>query len=204
MKSYTRVRDRVVPLFRSDINTDQIIPARHLKRVVRTGYGQFLFESWRFTPLGEPHPDFVLNLRRYRDASILVTGPNFGCGSSREHAAWALHEYGFRTIIAPSFADIFRTNCYQNGILPVVLSPRDVRHIVEHAERHDEYRVTVDLHTCSVRDTMGMSQGFAIDAFSRDCLLEGLDPIDLTLRHDEEIQAFEVARGIKTKSIGAH
>ena len=196
MKPYTRVTGKVVPLFRSDIDTDQIIPARHLKRVVRTGYAQFLFESWRFTPTGEPNRDFVLNRPRYRHAPVLAAGPNFGCGSSREHAAWALLDYGFRTVIAPSFADIFRENCYQNGILAVTLPPHLVRHIVEHAEHDEEYRVTVDLDTCSVSDTQGMSQGFAIDPFSRECLLEGLDSIDLTLRHDQDIQAFEVARGL--------
>ncbi len=196
MRPYTHVSDKVAPLFRPDIDTDQIVPARHLKRVVRTGYGQFLFESWRFTPTGEADPSFVLNAPRYRHASVLVTGPNFGCGSSREHAVWALLDYGFRTIIAPSFADIFRSNCYQNGILPVTLPPQVVRQIVEHAEHDEEYRITVDLQSCSVSDTQGMSQQLTIDPFSRECLLEGLDPIDLTLRHDQDIQAFEVARGL--------
>ena len=196
MRPYTRVSGKVVPLFRPDIDTDQIIPAQHLKRVVRTGYGQFLFESWRFTPTGEPNADFVLNYPRYRHASVLAAGPNFGCGSSREHAAWALLDYGFRTVVAPSFADIFRNNCYQNGILPVTLSPDTVQQIVEHAERDEDYRITVDLQACSVSDTQSLSQRFAIDPFSRECLLEGLDSIDLTLQHDQEIRAFEVARGL--------
>ncbi len=204
MKPYTRVTDKVVPLPRTDVDTDQIIPARHLNRVVRTGYGPVLFESWRFTPTGDPRPDCVLNDPRYRGATILVAGSNFGCGSSREHAAWALLDYGFRTIIAPSFADIFRHNCYENGILPVTLSASTVRRIVEYAENDDRYRVTTDLKSCTVSDTRGLSQRFAIDPFLRKCLLEGLDPLDLTLRHEGKILAYEIAHGILTNTNGAH
>lgn len=206
MKRYTRVTAKVVPLPRADVDTDQIIPAQHLKRLVRTGYGQFLFESWRFTPTGDISPDFVLNHPQYSDAVILATGANFGCGSSREHAVWALLDYGFRTIIAPSFADIFRDNCYRNGILPVTLPAPVMQRIIERAESDNEYRVTVDLCSCTVSDSCGMSQPFAIDPFPRECLLEGLDPIALTLRHEREIQAYETARGITTTTNpnGAH
>ena len=206
MKRYTRVTAKVVPLPRSDVDTDQIIPARHLQRLVRTGYGQFLFESWRITPTGDISPDFVLNHPQYSDAAILAAGANFGCGSSREHAVWALFDYGFRTIIAPSFADIFRNNCYQNGILPVTLPASVVQQIIERAESDHEYRVTVDLRSCTVSDSRGVSQPFAIDPFPRECLLEGLDPIDITLRQEREIQAYETAQGIMTatNTNGAH
>ena len=198
MKRYTRVTAKVVPLPRSDVDTDQIIPARHLKRLVRTGYGQFLFESWRFTPTGDISPDFVLNHPQYSDATILAAGANFGCGSSREHAVWALLDYGFRAIIAPSFGDTFRNNCYQNGILPVTLPGPVVQRIMDCAEHDNEYRVTVDLDTCNVRDTNGMTQDFTIDLFRKQRLLDGLDDINLTLHHEREIEAYETAHGIIT------
>ena len=198
MKPYTCVTDKVVPLPHTDVDTDQIIPAEYLKRVGRTGYGQFLFHAWRTTASGEPNPQFVLNDTRYDGATILAAGPNFGCGSSREHAAWALLDYGFRAIIAPSFGDTFRNNCYQNGILPVTLPGPVVQRIIDCAEHDDEYRVTVDLDACRVRDTNGMTQDFTIDSFRKQRLLDGLDDIDLTLHHEREIEAYEVAHGIIT------
>ena len=204
MKPYVRMTGKVAPLPRSDVDTDQIIPARHLKRVVRTGYGDVLFEGLRRTATGHVDATFVLNQQRYRDATILATGSNFGCGSSREHAVWALLDYGFRTVIAPSFADIFRNNCYQNGVLPVTLVPSVVEQISNYATHDDEYRLTVDLDTSSVSDTRGLAERFDIDPFPRKCLFEGLDPIDLTLRHESQIQAFEVARGIAAHTHGGH
>ncbi len=202
MKPYTCVTDKVVPLPRTDVDTDQIIPAEYLKRIGRTGYGQFLFHAWRTTASGEPNPQFVLNDTRYDGATILAAGANFGCGSSREHAAWALLDYGFRAILAPSFGDIFRNNCYQNGILPVTLPGPVVQHIMDFAEHDNEYRVTVDLDMCSVRDTNGMTQDFTIDPFRKQRLLDGLDDIDLTLHHEREIEAYEVAHGIITTTGG--
>ncbi len=196
MKRYTRVTDKVVPLPRSDIDTDQIIPATHLKRVERTGYGQFLFQRWRTAASGEPDPEFPLNDPQFRSATILASGANFGCGSSREHAVWALLDYGFRTIVAPSFADIFRNNCYQNGVLPVTLAAPVVERILENAAADDAYRLTVDLTALRVSDTKGLSIPFAIDLFYRDSLLNGLDAIDLTLQHVEAIEAYERAHGL--------
>lgn len=196
MKRYIRVTGIVAPLERADVDTDQIIPAAHLKRIVRTGYGEFLFESWRVLPTGEPNPEFVLNDARYDGATILVTGPNFGCGSSREHAAWALLDYGFSTVIAPSFADIFQTNCYQNGVLPVVLPRAEVEGILRRAKQDPGYRVTVDLESCTVTDAEGLAVGFEIDPFRRHCLLQGLDGIDLTLQQEDALAAYERARGL--------
>ena len=191
MKPYVRVTGTVVPLDRPNVDTDQIIPAVYLKRIERTGFGQFLFDAWRKLPDGSPNPDFVLNQPRYRDATVLVAGPNFGSGSSREHAPWALEDYGIRTIIAPSFADIFRNNCYQNGMLPVVLPQEAVDHIMERAKNQPGYQLTVDLERGLVSDTAEFTVGFEIDAFSRDCLLRGLDDIGLTLEHDDAIAAYE-------------
>jgi 3-isopropylmalate/(R)-2-methylmalate dehydratase small subunit len=194
MEAYSRVTGKVAPLDRGDVDTDQIIPAVHLKRVERSGYGEFLFERWRSLPNGERDPDFVLNDPRFRGATILATGRNFGCGSSREHAAWALQDYGFRVVIAPSFADIFRNNCYQNGILPVVLPENIVRGIVENAQAAVDYEVTADLEQCTVSDSEGLRVEFAIDAFRRECLLHGWDTIQLTLKQEDLIAAYEQAR----------
>ncbi|HWV56287.1 MAG TPA: 3-isopropylmalate dehydratase small subunit [Longimicrobiales bacterium] len=191
MEPYTRVTGIVAPLDRADVDTDQIIPALYLKRIERTGFGQFLFARWRYLADGSPDPDFVLNDPRYQGATILVTGPNFGSGSSREHAPWALVDAGFRTIIAPSFADIFRNNCYQNGMLPVQLPDADVRRIIQNATANPGYRITVDLESCTVSDETGFSAKFEIDPFRRECLLKGLDDIGLTLQHEDAIAAYE-------------
>lgn len=181
----------VAPLNRANVDTDQIIPKQFLKRIERTGFGQFLFYDWRFLSDGTPNSAFILNEPRFAGASILVAGKNFGCGSSREHAPWALAEYGFRAIIAPSFADIFSNNCLKNGLLPVVLSEADVCQIIEQAESREGYQLSVDLERKLVSDEVGFSRPFAIDEFQRDCLMEGLDDIALTLRHESAIREFE-------------
>ncbi|MBI4199133.1 MAG: 3-isopropylmalate dehydratase small subunit [Chloroflexi bacterium] len=193
MQPYTRVTGLVCPLERANVDTDQIIPAVYLKRIERTGFGQFLFSAWRFLPDGKPNLEFVLNFPHYQGATILVAGPNFGSGSSREHAVWALLDYGFRTVIAPSFADIFRNNCYQNGVLPVVLPQPAVDRIMQKAKPQPGYRLTVDLERQMVTDGLGLEEVFEIDAFRRHCLLHGLDDIGLTLQHEDKITAYERA-----------
>jgi 3-isopropylmalate/(R)-2-methylmalate dehydratase small subunit len=184
----------VAPLDRPNVDTDQIIPKQFLKRVERTGFGQFLFYDWRYTAAGEPDPSFVLNEPRYRGASVLVAGRNFGCGSSREHAPWALLDYGFRAVIAPSFADIFANNCMKNGIVTVELSEELVTKLTRRGREGEGYDVTVDLERCEVRDGEGFTARFEIDDFRRRCLLEGLDETGLTLLREEEIAAFESRR----------
>ncbi len=192
MNSFRIHTGLVVPLERDNIDTDQIIPKQFLKRVERTGFGEFLFYDWRYTPAGNTEADFRLNLPRYAGASILVAGKNFGCGSSREHAPWALADYGFRAIIAESFADIFSNNCMKNGIVPVVLTRDEVAELTRRASRPTEnYRVTIDLESRTVKDDAGFAAPFQIDEFRRHCLLEGLDNIALTLRHEPQIAAFE-------------
>jgi 3-isopropylmalate/(R)-2-methylmalate dehydratase small subunit len=186
---------KVTPLDRVDVDTDQIIPKQFLKRIERTGYGQFLFQDWRVLEDGSTDPDFVLNKPAFEGGTVLVAGRNFGCGSSREHAPWALQDYGFRAVISSSFADIFMSNCYQVGLLPVELSEADVAHIMTAALAGDDYEVTVDLEAQEVRDESGWTAGFSIDPFRRHCLLNGLDDIGLTLALEGEIQAFEEARG---------
>ena len=182
---------RVVPLDRANIDTDQIIPKQFLKRIERSGFGEFLFFDWRHSPEGTPDPSFVLNQLRAKGATVLVTGKNFGCGSSREHAVWALADFGFRAVVAPSFADIFATNCAKNGLLAVALPEEEVSQIVERATEAANYQLTVDLEHCRVKDEQGFSAPFAIDEFTRHCLLEGLDEIGLTLEHEAEIAAYE-------------
>lgn len=184
----------VAPLDRPNIDTDQIIPKQFLKRIERTGFGEFLFYDWRYAVGGERNSSFVLNDERYAGASVLLTGRNFGCGSSREHAPWALLDYGFRAIIAPSFADIFANNCLKNGVLPVVLSEEEVAELLRRAQAIEGYRVTVDLENRVVTDTEGFAASFEIDDFSRRCLLEGLDDIGLTLQDEPHISAYEARR----------
>lgn len=185
---------RVALLDRANVDTDQIIPKQFLKRIERTGFGEFLFHDWRYLPDGEPNPSFALNQPRHHGASVLVTGKNFGCGSSREHAPWALADFGFRTIIAPSFADIFANNCFKNGLLPVVLPESQVAELGRRAQENEDYQVTVNLEACTVTDLQGFSAVFAIDEFQRQCLLKGLDDIGLTLQHEAEISAYESKR----------
>jgi 3-isopropylmalate/(R)-2-methylmalate dehydratase small subunit len=181
----------VAPLDRANVDTDQIIPKQFLKRIERTGFGEFLFYDWRFLPNGELDSSFVLNEPRYRGASILIAGKNFGCGSSREHAPWALADYGFRAIIAPSFADIFANNCMKNGLLPVTLLEEEVTAVIENARTIDHYKLTVDLESRTVTDGRGFSASFAIADFQRHCLMEGLDDIGLTLLYETDIAAYE-------------
>jgi len=182
-----------VPLDRPNVDTDQIIPKQFLKRVERTGFGEFLFFDWRFLSPGQPDPSFPLNDARYRGASILIAGKNFGCGSSREHAPWSLADFGFRAIIAPSFADIFANNCMKNGLLPVVLSDEEVSELMRRAKDISAYEVTVDLENKKVTDLHGFSASFEVGDFQRYSLLEGLDDIGLTLQHEAEIAEYERA-----------
>ena len=180
---------------RANVDTDQIIPKQFLKRIERTGFGQYLFFDWRFLPDGKPNPDFELNKPGYRGASILVAGRNFGSGSSREHAPWALLDYGFRCVIAPSFADIFYSNCFQNDILPVMLPEETVKRIIANAQSRPDYRLTVDLEAKRVWDAdEDVVTSFDLDEFRRQSLLHGLDDIGLTLKQEEGIAAFEKRR----------
>lgn len=181
----------VAVLDRPNVDTDQIIPKQFLKRVERTGFGEFLFYDWRFLSAGQPDRAFPLNEPRYRGATILIAGKNFGCGSSREHAPWALADYGFRTIIAPSFADIFANNCLKNGLLPVAAPADEVAELMRRAREYDGYQLTVNLENKTVSDGQGFSAVFEIGDFQRHCLLEGLDDIGLTLQHETEIAAYE-------------
>jgi 3-isopropylmalate/(R)-2-methylmalate dehydratase small subunit len=193
MQPFTSHTGLVVPLDRSDVNTDDIIPKQFLKRIERSGYGPFLFFDWRYGRDGSDNPEFVLNRPEYSGASILLARRNFGCGSSREHAAWALENYGFRAIIAPSFADIFYNNSFKNGILPVKLDEAAVDDLFARCAAHKGYKLTVDLQKCVISDAYGLSLPFTIDPFRRQCLLEGLDDIALTLQHEPEIAAYERA-----------
>jgi 3-isopropylmalate/(R)-2-methylmalate dehydratase small subunit len=194
MEPLTRVSGVVAPLPRPNVDTDQIIPKQFLKRIERTGFGEFAFYDWRYLPDGSLNPDFELNHPAYRDAAILVTGRNFGCGSSREHAPWALREMGFRVIIAASFADIFFNNCIQNGMLPITLPEEQVQEIIRRAERNPGYRLTVNLESRSLYDSEGFEESFEIDPFTQDRLIKGLDEIGLTLQAAGEIEAFEKRR----------
>ena len=188
MKAFRQHTGLVAPLDRANVDTDQIIPKQFLKRIERTGFGEFLFYDWRYLPDGQPNPSFVLNEPRYQGASILVADKNFGCGSSREHAPWALGEFGFRVIIAPSFADIFANNCFKNGMLPIAVN---VEEIMKRAQEREGYQLTVDLERLVVEDSDGLSIPFVVSEFQRYCLLEGLDDIGLTLRHEDAIRAYE-------------
>jgi 3-isopropylmalate/(R)-2-methylmalate dehydratase small subunit len=184
MRAFTRHEGRMVPLDRADVDTDQIFPKQYGKRITRE-LGPYLFRDWR-----DSDPDFPLDRPQYQGASVLVAGENFGCGSSREHAVWAVDDAGFRVVVAPSFGDIFRNNCYKSGILPVILPEADVRHLVEQATASPETLVTVDLETRSLR-CGDWEREFPIDDFVRTCLLNGWDDIGLTLRHEADIAAFE-------------
>jgi 3-isopropylmalate/(R)-2-methylmalate dehydratase small subunit len=188
MKAFCQHTGLVAPLDRANVDTDQIIPKQFLKRIERTGFGEFLFYDWRYLPDGQPDPSFVLNEPRYQGASILVADKNFGCGSSREHAPWALGEFGFRAIMAPSFADIFANNCFKNGMLPIAVN---VEEIMKRAQEREGYQLTVDLERLVVEDAGGLSVPFVVSEFQRYCLLEGLDDIGLTLRHEDAIRAYE-------------
>lgn len=204
MQPFTTLTANVAVLDRSNVDTDQVIPKQFLKRIERTGYGEFLFFDWRRLEDGSPDPDFELNLPQYQGAGILVTGPNFGCGSSREHAVWAIHQHGFQAIISPSFAEIFHKNCFENGLCPVLLDEGQVSEIMgrARAKAPEPYALTIDLESCVASDGERLSLPFVTHQdketheFRRRCLLEGLDEIDLTLQHEDAILTYEKARGI--------
>jgi 3-isopropylmalate/(R)-2-methylmalate dehydratase small subunit len=191
MKPFRTHHGRVAPLDRVNVDTDQIIPKQFLKRIERTGFGQFLFYDWRFAADGKKNAGFVLDEPRYQGASVLVAGRNFGCGSSREHAVWALADFGFRAVISSSFADIFANNSAKNGFLTVRLSEAEAAELMRRSRECNDYQLTIDLEQCEVRDDQGFRAKFAIDEFVRHCLLHGLDDIGLTLQHEAEIAAYE-------------
>ncbi|MGO9636365.1 MAG: 3-isopropylmalate dehydratase small subunit [Terracidiphilus sp.] len=191
MNPFRKLTALAAPLDRANVDTDQIIPKQFLKRIERTGYGEFLFFDWRRTASGEPDPNFVLNDTRYKGAQILIAGKNFACGSSREHAAWALENYGFRVVIAPSFADSFFSNAGKNGIVLVRLGEEQVAELMNNAKTLPNYQLTVSLEEQTVSDGKGFKAKFEIDPFRKFCLLEGLDDIGLTLRHAAELDTFE-------------
>jgi 3-isopropylmalate/(R)-2-methylmalate dehydratase small subunit len=191
MKPFTVHRGLVAPLDRVNVDTDQIIPKQFLKRIEKTGFGEFLFYDWRFGADGKKNAEFVLDRPRYQGASILVAGKNFGCGSSREHAVWALADFGFRAVISSSFGDIFANNSTKNGLLPVRLDENEVAELMQRAQQVECYQLTVDLEAREVRDDQGFRARFSIDDFVRHRLLHGLDDIGLTLQHEREISDYE-------------
>ena len=195
MEPFSKMTGVVLPMNRVNVDTDQIIPKQFLKRVERTGFGEFLFFDWRFNDDGSPNADFVLNKAGYENAEVIVAGRNFGSGSSREHAPWALGQYGFKVVIAPSFADIFRNNCLENGLLPIVLPEDVVQRVIANAEADPGYRLNVDLEAERVWDeSEDVAADFSIEPFQRYCLLNGLDSIGLTLEHENSISEFERRR----------
>jgi 3-isopropylmalate/(R)-2-methylmalate dehydratase small subunit len=200
MKAFTQHTGLVAPLDRANVDTDQIIPKQFLKSIKRTGFGQNLFDEWRYLDVGQPNqdcsqrplnPDFVLNAQRYQGASVLLARENFGCGSSREHAPWALEEYGFNAVIAPSFADIFFNNSFKNGLLPIILAESEVDELFRQCQATEGYQLTIDLAAQTVVCPDGRFYCFEVDAFRKHCLLNGLDDIGLTLQDADAIKAFE-------------
>ncbi|MEM8865446.1 MAG: 3-isopropylmalate dehydratase small subunit [Planctomycetota bacterium] len=196
MNPFTTHTGLVVAMDRANVDTDQIIPKQFLKRIERTGFGEFLFWDWRKTPDGVDDPEFELNKPASAGASVLLARRNFGSGSSREHAPWALEDYGFRVIVAPSFADIFYNNCFKNGMLPIVLSEEQVEELFQRAAKHAPYHLTADLQARVLRDEHGFEASIDVDDFRRHCLLNGLDHISLTLEHEDKITAYEARHGI--------
>ncbi len=206
MEKFVRLEGLVAPLDRANVDTDAIIPKQFLKSIKRSGFGPNLFDEWRYTDMGQPgedctnrpkKPDFVLNLPRYQGAQILLTRKNFGCGSSREHAPWALLDFGFRVILAESYADIFFNNCFKNGILPIVLSEKILGELFAAVEANPGYKLTVDLPAQTIACPDGKTITFEVDSFRKECLVNGWDDIGLTLRHADTIRAFEDSRRIK-------
>jgi 3-isopropylmalate/(R)-2-methylmalate dehydratase small subunit len=203
MEPFVKVTGVVAPLDRANVDTDQIIPKQFLKRIERTGFGPFLFFDWRYLSDGKtPNPEFELNAPELTGAKILVAGKNFGCGSSREHAPWALEDYGFRVILAPSYADIFYNNCFKNGVLPVVLPEETIAELMRRAQANPGYQLTVDLEALTISDDQGFSVPFTVDAFRRYCLLNGLDDIGLTLQQEDAITAYEANRPAWKRGVG--
>jgi 3-isopropylmalate/(R)-2-methylmalate dehydratase small subunit len=212
MQKFTIHQGLVAPMDRENVDTDAIIPKQFLKSIRKTGFGPNLFDEWRYLDVGQPgvpesdrkpNPDFVLNQPRYQGASILITRRNFGCGSSREHAPWAIDQYGFRAIIAPSYADIFFNNCFKNGLLPIVLSEAQVDQLFNEVHAFPGYQLTVDLERQVIVKPQGEEIPFEVNAFRKYCLINGLDDIGLTLRHKDKIEAFEKER-LATKPWLAH
>ena len=193
MQSFSKHTGIVMPLDRVNVDTDQMVPKQFLKLQTKQGFGRVLFYDWRYLPGEKPNPDFVLNLPRYKGASIMLTRANFGCGSSREHAPWAVADYGIRVLIAPSFADIFYNNCFKNGILPVTLPESQIEELFKNAEKQEGYSLTADLPSQTITGANGLEFKFEIDPFRKHVLLEGLDDIGLTLKHEPDITAFEQA-----------
>jgi len=200
MEPFKQHNGLVAPMDRLNVDTDQIIPKQFLKRIERTGFGQFLFFDWRFNDDGSPNSEFELNQPRLAGASVLLARRNFGCGSSREHAPWALGDYGFRVLLAPSFADIFYNNCFKNGMLPIRLDEATIDELFRRAAKPG-YKLTVDLESCTIRDDQGLNIPFDVEPFRRHCLLNGLDDIGLTLEHQDAIAAYEKAHGLMPAAV---
>jgi 3-isopropylmalate/(R)-2-methylmalate dehydratase small subunit len=196
MKAFTKHTGRVVAMDRADVDTDQIIPKQFLKRIERTGFGEFLFWDWARNLDGSVNPDFELNKPEAKGATVLITRRNFGCGSSREHAPWALEDWGFRVVVAPSFADIFYNNCFKNGMLPIVLSEAQVDDLFQRSAKYPNYTLTADLESRTLSDDHGLMLPFDVEGFRRHCLLHGLDDIGLTLEHEGKIAEYEQSHGI--------
>jgi 3-isopropylmalate/(R)-2-methylmalate dehydratase small subunit len=194
MQPFSKHTGKVLPLDRVNVDTDQMVPKQFIKLQTKEGFGKYLFLDWRYLPDGKPNPEFILNWPRYKGASVMLARANFGCGSSREHAPWALADYGFRVLIAPSYADIFYNNCFKNGILPVTLPEKQIDELFRRAEAQEDYSITADLPNQTISDTSGLNYKFEIDAFRKHVLLEGLDDIGLTLKHVADIAAYEQAR----------
>ncbi len=197
MNPFTKHTGIAATLDRANVDTDQIIPKQFLKRIERTGFGEFLFFDWRFKDTGQPDPDFELNRPEFESASILVTRRNFGSGSSREHAVWALAQYGFRSLLAPSFADIFYNNCFKNGLLPVALDEATIDQLFARVAETSGYQLTVDLETQRVSDSSGLNASFEVEDARRERLLNGLDDIAMTLNQEDRIAAYEASSGIE-------
>lgn len=191
MEPFKKITGIVAPVDRVNVDTDAIIPKQFLKRIERSGFGQFLFYEWRFHENGEVNADFEPNKDRYKGASVLISRANFGCGSSREHAPWAILDYGYQVIIAPSYADIFYNNCFKNGILPIKLSEEQVEDLFQRTAKHEGYKLTVDLESKQLFDEFGLTISFELDEHRRQFLLQGLDDIGLTLQHEDKITAYE-------------
>ena len=196
MEPFTTHTGLVATMDRANVDTDQIIPKQFLKRIERTGFGQFLFFDWRYLADGGENPDFELNRPAVRHATVLVARRNFGSGSSREHAVWALADYGFRVVLAPTFADIFYNNCFKNGLLPIAAGEEAIQELFERAARHPGYQLTVDLQSQAVTDSFGLKIPFEVEPARRQRMLLGLDDIGMTLKHEDKITAYEVAHGI--------
>lgn len=194
MEAFTKLTGLVAPVDRVNVDTDAIIPKQFLKRIERSGFGQFLFFEWRWDEQGKVIDEFSLNQPRYQGASILISRANFGCGSSREHAPWAILDYGFKVVIAPSFADIFYNNCFKNGILPIRLSEEQVEELFQRTAKSEGYSLTVDLENKKITDNAGLEIAFDLDEHRRQFLLQGLDDIGLTLQHEDKIAAYEASR----------